>query len=80
MLPKTYEFIGFGAMDATKPYGFIGFGAMDAPFSKTVTVASPRSPLRLRAGAGPNPDRRRETAVGTLPRDRPGEREGAKHH
>ena len=24
------NFIGFGAMDATKPYEFIGFGAMDA--------------------------------------------------
>ena len=27
---KPYEFIGFGAMDATKPYELIGFGAMDA--------------------------------------------------
>ncbi len=27
---KPYEFIGFGAMDATKPYEFIGFGAMSA--------------------------------------------------
>ncbi len=26
----AYKFIGFGAMDATKPYKFIGFGAMDA--------------------------------------------------
>jgi hypothetical protein len=25
----TYEFIGFGAMEVTKPYEFIGFGAMD---------------------------------------------------
>ncbi len=29
---KPYEFIGFGAMDVTKPYEFIGFGAMDVPF------------------------------------------------
>ncbi len=27
--PKSYKFIGFGAMDATKPCKFIGFGAMD---------------------------------------------------
>jgi hypothetical protein len=27
---NPYEFIGFGAMDATKTYDFIGFGAMDA--------------------------------------------------
>jgi hypothetical protein len=26
---QTYEFIGFGAMDVTKPHEFIGFGAMD---------------------------------------------------
>ncbi len=26
---RAYEFIGFGAMDVTKPYSFIGFGAMD---------------------------------------------------
>ncbi len=26
---RSYEFIGFGAMDVTKPYEFIGFGAMD---------------------------------------------------
>ena len=26
---KPYEFIGFGAMDVTKPYEFIGFGAID---------------------------------------------------
>ncbi len=26
---QAYEFIGFGAMDVTKPYEFIGFGAMD---------------------------------------------------
>ena len=26
---KPYEFIGFGTMDATKPYEFIGFGAMN---------------------------------------------------
>ncbi len=25
---KPYEFMRFGAMDATKPYEFIGFGAM----------------------------------------------------
>jgi hypothetical protein len=24
---KPYEFIGFGAMEVTKPYEFIGFGA-----------------------------------------------------
>jgi hypothetical protein len=24
-----FKFIGFGAMDATKPYKFISFGAMD---------------------------------------------------
>ncbi len=30
MLPNPINFIGFGAMDATKPYKFIGFGAMDA--------------------------------------------------
>jgi hypothetical protein len=26
---KPYEFIGFGAMEVTKPYEFIGFGAME---------------------------------------------------
>ncbi len=26
---QTLEFIGFGAMDVTKPYEFTGFGAMD---------------------------------------------------
>ncbi len=29
-LEKMLGFIGFGAMDVTKPYKFIGFGAMDA--------------------------------------------------
>ncbi len=29
MSPNTFEFIWFGAMDATKPHEFIRFGAMD---------------------------------------------------
>ncbi len=28
MLGEVHEFIGFGAMDVTKPYEFIGFGAI----------------------------------------------------
>ncbi len=28
---KPYKSIGFGAMDDAKPYKFIGFGAMDGP-------------------------------------------------
>ena len=29
MSPTPNKFIGFGAMDVTKPYEFMGFGAMD---------------------------------------------------
>ena len=53
---KPYEFIGFGAMDVTKPYEFLGFGAMD------VTVAGaqrPKIPEKMKNVAGqslaPNP-------------------------
>ena len=28
---KTYEFIGFWAMDVTNPYEFIGFGDIHGP-------------------------------------------------
>ena len=33
---QSYKFIGFGAMDATKPYKFMGFGAMDVTKPYTV--------------------------------------------
>ncbi len=39
---NLYEFIGFGAMDATKPYEFIGFGALD--------VTKPYEFIGFRAG------------------------------
>ncbi len=38
--PKHYEFIGFGAMEVTKPYEFIGFGSV-------AILAYVRSPLWL---------------------------------
>ncbi len=40
MLPNLVNFIGFWAMDATKPYEFVGFGAMDIDLrSKTLPGA-----------------------------------------
>ena len=49
----SYEFIGFGAMDVTKPYKFIEFGAMD--------VTKPYEFIRFgaieqRDDAGPDPE------------------------
>ncbi len=33
MAPSPIKFIGFGAIDATKPYKFIGLGGSDGPAS-----------------------------------------------
>ena len=48
--PKAWygcgEFIGFGAMDVTKPYEFIGFGAMEGVAKgrlRSASVARTRS-------------------------------------
>ncbi len=45
---KPYEFIGFGAMDVTRPYEFIRFGAMDVtkPYEFIGFAAKYKGPLK----------------------------------
>ncbi len=49
---KPYEFIGFGAMDGTKPYEFIGFGAVDGTKIRPKSISkSPETALEPHLGA-----------------------------
>ncbi len=40
MSPNPIKFIGFGAIDVTKPYRFIGFGAMDVTYAVALLEVS----------------------------------------